>query len=161
GLEESPRAQSRSGPANDRAENEAPPAGTAAPDHLPRPAGTDSSDTAAPEARMATRLDDRPENRPDPVELDRKFDQAVSLISHFEYARAEPILRPLVGQYRQLSKADKSALSMFWLAYSLEKQAQLDAATVLYREIIRMYDGSSAATQAARRLQQIEEESRS
>jgi TolA-binding protein len=105
---------------------------------------------------MAASLHDRdPDRSDDESELDDRFDRAVSLISHFEYAKAEAILRPLVVRYRRAGGTDKVARSMFWLGYCLEKQAEIEPAAVLYREVIRSHDGTAAATQAARRLEQI------
>ncbi len=119
-------------------------------------AGRPARPAAEAEPRMAASPVDRDRDGADDVsELDRRFDQAVSGISRFEYAQAEAILRPLVVRYRRAGKAGKVAQSMFWLAYCLEKQAEIESAAVLYREVIRSHDGTAAATQAARRLEQI------
>jgi TolA-binding protein len=121
-------------------------------------AGDMRQDKVKGEARSAVRPQPSLDSGPDVDELDRKLDQAIGLVANLQYDQAEPILRPLVADYGKVKQPDKAALAMFWLAYCLEKQSQTDSAMVLYREVIRSHDGTRAATQAARRLEQLSRE---
>ena len=89
------------------------------------------------------------------------LDEAIDLVAQLRYEEAAPRLLTLSVQFEAAGDRDRTAEATFWLGYCYEKQGRYAEAGDLYARVVQEYPSSPAASQAARRFQDLTPQVRS
>ena len=105
-----------------------------------------------------------PQYKPDPVgkmakappaEV-RRFNRSVALASELKYAEALEGFEQVIEPFEQAGRTERTAEAMFWAGYCHEKLGRPAAAAAYYPRAAELHPTTAAASQAARRLRQME-----